>query len=201
MSPIAQASHCNASIKLEGVKHPIDICANSSGKYFFNKEYAELNHTIAPMPQADSTNNKSKYYPHRKNAIDYKVLIAKTIDQQFYPLLEQEEPLKLNNSHSLNSIVIAAYREDNTAFHFILKYDFNPHSKQVELSELLYVEHQITAAHTYVSYYRVKGKIPHEIKQLSDYNRRQYTHFIVHNLFHKIDKLALNLVPLAQYDE
>jgi hypothetical protein len=190
------------TLKPNGITNNLNIIKLKNNKYSFNKEFKGLYLDIAEIPQAYTFDyNKSIYYPEVKNTIDYKISIIKIENNILYPLLEKEYPLQNNRENSAASIVIETYQDDNTHFHFLLKYDYNESNKMVELSQILYIETSFSEDGDNISYYKISDTIPDSIKYLNNYNNKDMTLFIINNLYGKISDLSIKLDKIKNYSE
>jgi hypothetical protein len=190
------------TLKLNGITNNLNVIKLKNNKYSFNKEFKGLYLDIAEIPQSyPFYYNKSIYYPEIKNTIDYKISIIKIENNILYPLLENEYPLQNNKENSATSIVIETYQDDNTNFHFLLKYDYNKSNKMVELSQILYIETSFSEDGDNISYYKVSDTLPDSIKYLNNYNNKDMTPFIINNLYGKISDLSIKLDKIKNYSE
>ncbi len=174
---------------------------NSGGSYYFNELLDKRDKILGARYQEYPLSYNKSGYSDNASKIGYHIKIVKNEDGISYPNWSDFGERFINDSKSsYSSILIETGEEDISTFKFFLKYDYNLEEKKVVLSDIFYesTSHLAREEDNWFSFYKVDIPKPSKLYDLSKYDAKTMTEFVVNELYNKRDTLPLVLLSKTE---
>ncbi|SDH61165.1 hypothetical protein SAMN04488136_12169 [Vibrio xiamenensis] len=174
---------------------------NSGGSYYFNELLDKRDKILGARYQEYPLSYNKSGYSDNASKIGYHIKIVKNEDGISYPNWSDFGERFINDSKSsYSSILIETGEEDISTFKFFLKYDYNLEEKKVVLSDIFYesTSHLAREEDNWFSFYKVDIPKPSKLYDLSKYDAKTMTEFVVNELYKKRDTLPLVLLSKTE---